>query len=514
MNTEFFIAKRIIKGKSNRLSRPIIRIAIVAIALGIAIMILSTAIVTGFQSEIRNKVIGFGSHIQITQFSTSESLESSRIAVQQDFYPNIANEVDEIKHIQIYAIKPGIIQTDNEIAGIIVKGVDANFDWSFFNDKIVEGRSLELPNDGKYKEVLLSKRIADKLELSPTDTIRTYFIKDQNKPRPVKLIVCGIYETGLQEFDRDFVFTDISVIQNLNQWGIEAQLKIENYCYDDKAVIRALAFGGNKSYAYNWNGLGYGYSDSLVLCLDKDTIISVVISDLDPGDAQKLNTIPDTAWLDIKVPGGACVCNKDSLEYELATSGGSDKYYCGGFEIILREYEDLAKADDIIAMNLLSTPLDTRTIINQYPEIFSWLKMIDVNVIIIIVLMIVVGVINMASALLILIIERTNMIGVLKALGSTSTRIRKVFLYNAGYLILVGLFWGNLVGIGFAVLQSEFGFLTLPQESYYLSVVPINLNIPYVILLNVGTLAVCLVSLILPSLLVSRISPVKAIRFE
>lgn len=491
------------------------RIAIVAIALGIAVMILSTSIVTGFQDQIRNKVIGFGSHIQITNFSGSESLESSRIPVSQSFYPTIAEQVDEIKHIQIYAIKPGIIQTDTEIEGIIVKGVDDHFDWSFFNDKILDGKALSFPREGELNEVLISKRIGNKLSLGVNDTIKTFFIKDQSKPRPEKLVICGIYETGLQEFDREFVFTDIAVIQNINQWGIEAQLKIEDYCNEDKAVIRALAFGGNKNYVYNWNDLGYGTADSLVLCLDNDTVIEVVISDIDSRNAGRLSTVPDTAWLNIKVPqAGICQCNRDSLNFELTTSGGSDRYYCGGFEVLLAKYEDLLRADEIVYGELMATRLDTRTIVDQYPEIFSWLNMIDVNVLIIVVLMIVVGVINMASALLILIIERTNMIGILKALGSTNRKIRRVFLFNAAYLIGVGLFWGNLFGIGFALLQQQFGFITLPQESYYLSVVPINLNMGYILMLNAGTMAVCLVSLILPSMLVTKIKPSKAIRFE
>lgn len=477
-------------------------------------MILSTAIVTGFQDQIRNKVVGFGSHIQVTKFSGSESLESSRIIVNQDFYPRLINEVDEIRHIQIYAIKPGIIQTETEIEGIIVKGVANDFDWSFFDDKIIEGRILTIPTLGDFNEVLLSKQIASKLELAVGDTIRTYFIKDQNKPRPEKLLVCGIYETGLQEFDRDFVFTDVSVIQELNQWGIEAQLKIEDYCNNGHTVIRALGFGGNKNYVYNWNNQGYGFADSLVFCLNSDTTIQVVVSDLNPKDQEQLYTIPDTATLVVTVDSMGCACNKDDVEFELTTSGGSSKHYCGGFEILLHDYEQLLVADKIIYDELLNTPLDTRTILSQYPEIFSWLNMIDVNVIIIVVLMIVVGVINMASALLILIIERTNMIGVLKALGSTNRKIRRVFLYNAAYLILVGLFWGNLFGIGFGLLQSYFGFLQLPQESYYLSTVPISMDWGYILMLNGGTMLVCIVALLLPSLLVTKISPTKAIRFE
>jgi lipoprotein-releasing system permease protein len=578
LNTEFFIAKRIVSGgkSSDKISKPIIRIAIAGISLGIMVMILAVAIVTGFQSEIRDKVIGFGSHIQITSFNSNDSYESSQLHIDQTFYPGL-DSVDGVRHIQIYAIKPGVMKAKRDsqvvkvlvngieqdsvvyyedIEAVIVKGIGTDFDWDFFSDKIIEGKALAITDDVIDNHILVSKYICTKLDMKLGDTIPTFFFKGDDDYSQSNFVIGGIYKTGMDEFDKKFVFTDIKEIQRQNNWGIEAFLLMDDKCINGAFKLKANAFGGNVSsnpglgnepyYKYNWNGGDYFFNDKFeIICPIKDTTVQLIVSDFyetKRGDEIML-TVPDTAWLEIKVRNttgesmpDTCYCNvvgeietesfdeagthrlfhvgDIDIETKLTTSGGSRKYYVGGFEVLLDDWDDLKKMNSIIEDNIIGPELRATPITEQYKEIFSWLKMIDYNVIIIVILMAVVAVINMASALLILILERTNMIGILKAMGSSNWAVRKVFLYNAAYLIGKGLLYGNIAGISLALIQQHFGLFTLNQETYYIATVPIILNIQDIILLNLGTMLFCLGALMLPSFLVTKISPIKAIRFN
>lgn len=370
-------------------------------------MIVAFAIVSGFQREIRNKVIGFGSHIQITSYDSQNTYEASPISIDQDFYPDI-DTVEGIKHIQIYATKAGIIKTKEEIYGVVVKGIGSDFDWTFFNEKIIEGSSFIIDQQKVENSILLSNHIATKMKLDVGDKIFLYFIQKNGQLRPKDFIVKGIYQTGLEQFDNLYVIADIAHIQKRNGW--------------------------------------------------------------------KKNQV-------------------------------------GGFEVLIDNYKDLDKFGEFIYGNV-GYDLHSSTIKEQNPDIFNWLELQDMNVNVIIILMVIVAVINIISALLILILERTNMIGILKALGMPNWNVRKIFLYNATYLIVKGLLWGNVIGIIICLAQQYFGFLTLPEESYYVSVVPIELNFINIILLNVGTLAVCILMLLIPSYVITKISPVKAIRFD
>jgi len=407
LNLELFIAKRILKKEGDQFSRPIIKIATVSIALGLAMMIISVAILTGFQKEIRNKVIGFGSHIQISNFDLNNSYEASPISMNQAFYPSL-DTIDGIRHIQIYAHKLGLIATDNENQGAILKGIGNDYDWSFFTKKIIKGNHFVVSDTGKTNEVLISKYLSNLLFLDIGDKLRMYFIvNNQKRARAFK--IKGIYETGLEEFDEKFIICDIAHIQRLNGWE-------------------------------------------------------------------------------------------------------SDKI--GGFEVLIDDFDKLDELGKFIYEELTDNDLDAKTIRELHPEIFDWLDLSDMNVIIILILMVMVAGITMISTLLILILERTNMIGVLKALGTRNWSIQKVFLYNALYLIAKGLFWGNLIAIVLAMIQKEFGLITLPQESYYVSQVPININLISILLINIGTLIICFLMLIIPSFIITRITPVRAIRFN
>ena len=414
MNLPYFIAQRLIKGrtKGTSFSKPINVIAVIGISLGLAVMILAVAILTGFKQQIREKVIGFGSHIQIVNYDSNYSLETAPISEGQDFIHRI-EKIPGIRHIQVFATKAGIIKTDEEIQGVYLKGVGSDFDWNYFNSCMVDGEVFHVTDTMRTDKVIISKKISDMLRLKTGDSFAMYFIQDP--PRQRKFTVSGIYETSLEEFDKVYVFCDIGHIKRLNSW-------------EDNQVS--------------------GFE--------------VFIDDFDRLDQMTAAVI-------------------DAVGY--------------------RVVEDEEKFKVV-------------SVRQKYPQIFDWLNFQDVNVVIIILLMLVVAGFNMISGLLILILEKTNMIGVMKALGSDDITIRRIFMYQAAWLIGKGLFWGNVIGIGLALLQLKTGLITLDPSSYYIKTVPVNFNIFHIIMLNAGTMSVILIMLLVPSKLISRITPVKAIRYD
>jgi len=407
LNPELFIAKHLFStGKDSApMSKPVIRLAVLAIALSLAVMIIAVSVLTGFQTEIRDKVIGFGSHIQITNYDSNTSLEPNPIKKQQPFLNELKN-IPGIRHVQVFGTKAGIIKTETEIEGVVLKGIGSDFDWNFFENKILEGKHITVTDTGKTNGILISKQIAQKLNLKTGDNLLMYFIHQPLRAR--KFNVEGIYQTGLEEFDSKFVLGDIGHIQKLNDW--------------------------------------------------------------------------------------------DSSEV-------------AGFEVLIDDFDELEKLGNEV-YSTVGYNLNAATIKEIYPQIFDWLNLTNMNVRVILILMVIVAVINMTTALLILILERTNMIGILKALGASNWLIRKIFLVNAAYLILKGLLWGNIAGILLCWLQLQFGIIKLDQASYYVSLVPIEFNFGFIILLNIATFLICLCVLVLPSYIVTRITPVKAIRFS
>lgn len=405
MNFELFFARKIIKGSKNSFSKPIIRISILAISLGVAMMTLSLAIVEGFQREIEKKVIGFGAHIQVSNYESKGLLESKPISKNRDFYHQI-DSIDGIEHVQVFAHKGAILKTDEQNYGVVVKGIGNDFDWSFFEQYIQSGEVLNLNDSSKSNEIVLSENIAQKLKVELHDELLIYFV--QQPPRLRKLKISGIYNTGLGEMDDRMVFVDIGHIQKVNGW-------------EDQQV--------------------------------------------------------------------------------------------GGFEILISDLRDLDRMTEAVYQHI-DYDLTASSIRETRMDIFNWLELQDINVIIIITLLILVCGIDMISALLILILERTQMIGILKAIGAQNTSIRKIFLYNAAYLILMGLLLGNVLGLGVAFAQQEFGILKLPQEAYFIDTVPIALDFGKLLILNIGTLLLCLLMLLIPSNIVAKISPVKTIRFD
>ena len=405
MNYERFIAKRILSGTSKgKGSGSIVRIAVIGIAAGMAVMILAVAIVTGFQKEIRNKIIGFGGHIRISNFDSNSSFESKPVKKTQELFTAVEN-IPGVKHMQSFSTKAGIAKTKDEIEGLVLKGIGPDFDWSFFRDKITEGKMFELPDSSPSKGTLISTYTARKLKLKTGDKLVMYFI--QQPPRARDFIISGIYETGLEDFDKRYLLCDMRHIQKLNDWA------------------------------------------------------------------------PDQV---------------------------------SGFEVLLENFDKLDETGKEV-YTAAGYNLDSKTIKELFPQIFDWLGLQDINALIIIVLMISVAGINMISALLIMILERTNMIGILKALGASSVSIRRIFLYTAAYLVGWGMLAGDILGLVLCFIQKYFKLVPLDQTSYYVSSVPIHLPVFYFALLNVCTLIICIAMLIIPSQIISKITPVKAIRF-
>lgn len=416
MNLELFIAKKIHfrQDGEKRVVSPAVQVAMIGIALGLAVMILSVAIIVGFKKEVRNKVIGFGSHIQITNFDNNSSFEYTPIAVSDTLLETL-RQFPGITHAETFVTKPGILKTDEDFQGIILKGVDADYDWTFFQQNLREGEIFQVDPEKNSTDAILSQTLADRLGLRVGDTFLSYFVQENGDVRPRSFQITGIYETGFLDYDKLFVLADIKQVRRLNGW-------------------------------------------------DKDQVsgIELLVDNYDHLD-----------WI------------AEDLFFEMAdkTDRAGNAYY-------------------------------TRSVKELNPAIFSWLEVLDTNVIVILILMVLVSGFTMISGLLIVILERTNMIGILKAMGHDNTRIRKVFLYVSFFLIGKGMIWGNVIGLAICFVQSRFHLIPLDPATYYLDAVPIDLSLFALLLLNAGTLFFTLLMMIAPSWLITKIEPAKTIRFE
>ncbi|MCB0768337.1 MAG: ABC transporter permease, partial [Flavobacteriales bacterium] len=454
MNVAHFIARRILvdKDRADRLSRPIVGIAVLGIIIGMAVMIITVGITTGFQREVRTKVTGAGGHLQITSISQTDSKETPRVLIAQPFYPSL-DTIPGVKHIQVFATRPGIIETEQDIEGVVLKGVGADHDRGFLQQHLKTGTLPAIGDTTHPIDLLLSTYLGDRLRIGVGDTITVYLIKDNDDIRPRKFRVSGLYETGIENLDHQLVFVDIDHLQRFAQWGLKAEILVSDTMDRGRVKVEGLAFGGDRVYDFEWPGLEIsGKGPHWIPFKDRVTLIV--------HDAN--GTIPDTAWVDL-APSDPELKNKDGLAAQtvLVTSrggsGGSHTAYSGGFEVILDRFEDLGRMDDMIYRDHLDIRLRSISVKQRFPEIFAWLELLDTNVVVIIVLMVIVAIINMTSALLIIILERTPMIGVLKALGSTSGAIRRIFLIDAAYILGTGIILGDLLGIVLCLVQQHFG---------------------------------------------------------
>jgi len=410
LKLEYFIAKRLTTAKHHKssISAPIIKIAIVAIAIGMIMMIVSIATGVGLQQKIRQKVSAFNGHIIISNYDDNQSEVSvDPISLKQDFYPEFKN-VEGISHVQAVASKAGIIRTEKAFEGIVFKGVGKDYQWGNLQEYIIAGRIPNLKAN-LNPEVIISQYLANRLQLKVGDKFNTYFMKEEGKlPNLRNFQIVGIYNSGFQEFDATYIIGDIRHVQRINKWS------------------------------------------------------------------------------------------KDEV---------------GSFEVFIDDFTQIKEKGEEVYAEIPPT-YNSVTIEEKYFNIFEWLKLFDFNILVILIIMIVVATINMVVALLVLILERTQMIGILKAIGANNWTIRKIFLYNASYLIFRGLLWGNLIGIGLLLVQKYFGVIKLNPENYYVTEAPVAINLFSILALNAGTVLICLLVLIIPSYIITKISPVKAIRFD
>lgn len=415
MNFSFFIAHKLYKDKGGRqhVSRPAITVATAGVAIGLVVMLLSVFVVLGFKHTIRDKVIGFGSHIQVTNFMTQMSSDQAPIAMN-DSMIKVIGGIEGVKHVERFAYKQGILKTDSDFLGVMFEGVAQEYDTTFIHQNMVAGSIPKFSDSQSGNHILISQNIADKLKVNAGDRIFAYFI-DENGVRMRRFTIQGIYQTNLSQYDQVMCFADLYTTVKLNAWQ------------------------------------------------------------------------PDQV-------SGAAITVNDFKQLD---------------EVESRFVEKINRTEDRYGETYA-----TQTIRDINPQIFSWLDLLDMNVWIILVLMVSVAGVTMISGLLIIILERTTMIGVLKALGTRNKTIRHIFLWFAAFIIGRALLIGNAIALGMALLQQWTGIIKLDPATYYVSTVPVEINIPLLIILNVATLLISLFVLIAPSYLISHIHPAKSMRYE
>jgi len=405
LNLSYFISKRISSRASKSFTNTIHRIAIASIAISLAALILSFAILFGFQGTIKDKIYSFGSHLLVTKFTFGGIFEEHPISTKTKLYQN-PGQFEFIDHIQAFSYKPGLIKHNDEVTGVILKGVGKDFSLEKFDTNIVEGEFIHYQDSGYSTEVLVSKITAQKLNLRVGDEMVMYFFQKPLRVR--KLQIVGLYETWIEDFDKKIVIADIGMIQRLNNWA--------------------------------------------------DTLV-------------------------------------------------------GGYEIFIDDYSKVEMAENVL-YEQIDADLFVEKISDKYFEVFQWLSLIQTNLEYFLVLVLIVACFNMISIVLILIMERTQMIGILKALGSPNKLISKIFIYSGMTLISKGLLWGNLIGIGLCYLQYQFHIIPLDPENYYMEFVPISWDWDLILALNVLVFIVVSLVMAVPILITSRIQPIKSIRFD
>ena len=501
MNVEYFISKKLFtaKEKNNSYTRPILRIAILAIALSVAVMLIAVMVLTGFKNDISSKIIGFGSHITINNFTNNQSYESESISINQDFYPSINDWIissrDSFnKDSKIDLQSERIVESDKKIKNVVEITKSASKDPEF-NEKFEK-----LAEVVQLHENIINGASKDSAEI----------IKTINEDLEIDLQARENAELAYKE------------IKNINVFATKAAIiKTTNEIHG--VVLKGV------SYDYDWTFFNDNLVAGEVLNLDdsiksNNILISEEVSkllELDVSDDLVMYFIQDPARVRrFKIKG---IYNTDMLDFDRLYVLGDIKHIqalnswedtqVGGFEISINNFDHLDVITDAVYQRLAHN-LNAESIKDKQPQIFAWLSLQDVNVRVILILMLLVGAINMITALLILILDRTRLIGILKALGAANWSVRKIFLYSAVHLILKGLILGNAIAFVFAFLQKEYSLISLDPETYYMNTVPINFDFMLILMLNIGTIIICYLILIIPSLIITKITPIKAIRFE
>jgi len=565
---EYFISQRILKSEveGKKVSRPIVRISMLSIALAVVVNLITIAVVTGFQHEVRDKVTGFGSHILVMN-SGEQSVYEAEPLLRDTLLHNSLQHFTGIATVNAVAYKPVLFQSgkvertirnkngkdsvfvQQEIMAGLLKGVDSTYDLHFFKENLISGRIPDFTTPDATNEILLSQQVAKTLGVKLNEEVKAFFVKNQPIRRNFKLV--GIYETGLDEFDKKMAIGDLRLVQNLNDWGVKAAITVEDTLYNGQLIVRAESSGGNGNYRYDW-GKGFENYSGFPLCPTRDTVIRLIVSDYwsNIDGRNETTSRPDTAYMFVNVwahHGPVNHVDEDcgyptnadgTIEKALTDKGfsiegfhrtisfdpkdgpGSSSNYIGAYELSVNDWSALPEIYERLKRQFSLIPtssghmLRVTSITDEQADIFMWLGFLDLNVLIILTLMILIGIINMGSALLVLILVRTSFIGLLKSMGATDWSIRKIFLFQSGRLILRGMVLGNVVGLSLCGLQEYFGIIRLNPEVYYLDSVPIELNLAAWVALNAVTFVVCLAALIIPSIVITRIRPSKAIKFN
>ena len=405
MNLPRFIAQRIQKTKSASFTSTVTKIGVASIAIGLSVMIVSFSVLLGFKKTIKNKLFSLSSHIQVSKITLNQSFEETPMAINTKFYQNYRKN-PQIRHVQAVTNKAGMLKSSEELAGIIIKGVGRAYDWQNFSENLVEGRKINFQDSVYASEIIISRKIATQLKIKLSDEVLIYFI--QNPPRIRKVKVVGIYDTGLEEFDKNFIIGDLALVQKMNDWNNQTT---------------------------------------------------------------------------------------------------------GHYEVFLNDFDDLNPATKQVSDDI-DQDMQVMKVTEMFPAIFDWLNLMDRNIIVILALILVVASFNMISVLLVMMMERTPMIGLLKALGSDNGKIRKVFIFNGLTIILKGIIIGNLIGIGLCGIQYFYRIIPLNAESYYMNYVPIEFNWGIILLINLITILLVLAVITIPTFVVSRMKVVEALKFR
>lgn len=405
MNLPRFIAQRIQKSNTTTFTSTVTKIGISSIAIGLAVMIISFSILIGFKQTIRDKLFSLSSHIQVNKITLNQSFEETPMTINSKFYQNYRKN-PEIRHVQAVANKAGLLKSTEEHSGIVIKGVGSDYDWGNFKENLVEGRPINFSDTTYSDEIIISKKIANQLKIKLSDKVRIYFIQNPPRIRPVRVV--GIYDTGLEEFDKNFIIGDLALVQRMNDW---------------------------------------------------------------------------------------------------------DKNTAGHYEIFLKDFNNLDLAAKSV-FDEIDQDMQLVKVTEMFPAIFDWLGLMDRNIIVIIALILLVASFDMISVLLVMMMERTPMIGLLKALGTNNMKIRQIFIYNGLTIIIKGMIYGNIIGIGFCFLQKIYKIIPLDSESYYMSYVPISFDWLTIIILNIVTVLLVLAVITIPTLVVSRMKLIESLKFK
>ena len=552
LSFERFISSRLIRQKhlGLRVSRPVLRISVVSIALAILVNSLTLAIVRGFQQKIKDKITGFNAPLFISKAGSAHIFEAEALDRRIPFLAELA-QIPGVNAISPVAFKPLLLQSTRfndtiqmangqdslvqrqDMLGLMLKGVDPQYDWSFIRSNLVEGR---LPKKQNNNEVLLSLDICKKLNIKIEDEVSAYHIKQQ--PLLKKLKVVGIYNTGFLEYDQKLVFGNLALVQQMSDNGTKIALR-PNLKGKSTFLITVEVEGDASNLLFDW-GLGKDIYTAQRFTSLIDTTIKVyayrysnVSSKLELIDSAQLqiDAPKELIYDDLKLENSEPVCLVDGLEeqvfatqkgplrFRFLDGTGTAAHFISGFEVAVSNLAALPKVEQALKDAVEMRPvnqhlLQVSNIQDTEADLFSWLHFLDFNVLIIIFLMIIIGIINVGSAVLVLIVVRTSFVGLLKALGANNRSIRRIFLWQAAYLLLRGLLIGNTLAITFSWLQYQYGFIKLNPEVYYLDAVPIEFNFWNFIFINALTFSTCMVALLLPSRVVSRISPIKALKFQ